>query len=532
MEIDSTIIEEICKTEQTNTNGESIKNQLELELEDLNKDQDSDETETDCLINDISKDSKIFKRIIENQLEGILILDFKGKILFANQAIVELIGCDSSDELIGKNSYSYIEKRFHPRIIKDQLLVRIGKSGFINTYQVVTKDGSKIWVEGLGYKTKLHDHNAIVVFVRDITDRIKTWDKLVKLEKKYHAIVDISADGIIYIDQIGKLTYANNSFKKMIGKKDITNSLFRQYLSNESVYLSQQIFVESRKNNEKMENIELELLDIDNVSIPIELSISPVITDNEFSGFVCTIHDITERKKMEEEIKKSEKLKTEFMNIAAHELKSPVTPIKGYLELIISDQDANEKIKKWAQVSLRNAERLLILVNDILDVSRLDNDTMKFDMVKLNTNELLNEIGEEMYPSIEGKNLSFNSNILDDLPPILGDYNRLSQVLRNLFTNAIKFTDEGSISLTTRLDNNHLMIYIEDTGLGIRPEDLKKVFLKFYQAVTSDNRKYEGTGLGLFICREIIRKHKGDITVESIPGKGSKFIINLPVLNR
>jgi signal transduction histidine kinase len=76
------------------------------------------------------------------------------------------------------------------------------------------------------------------------------------------------------------------------------------------------------------------------------------------------------------------------------------------------------------------------------------------------------------------------------------------------------------------------MIYIEDTGLGIRPEDLKKVFLKFYQAVTSDNRKYEGTGLGLFICREIIRKHKGDITVESIPGKGSKFIINLPVLNR
>jgi PAS domain S-box-containing protein len=240
MEIDSTIIEEICKTEQTNTNEKSIKNQLELELEDLNKGQNSDETETNCLINDISKDSKIFKRIIENQLEGILILDFKGKILFANQAIVKLIGCESYDELIGKNSYSYIEKRFHPRIIKDQLLVRIGKSGFINTYQVVTKDGSKIWVEGLGYKTNFHEHNAIVVFVRDITDRIKTWDKLVKLEKKYHAIIDISADGIIYIDQLGKLTYANNSFKKMIGKNDITDSLFRQYLSNESVYLSQQ----------------------------------------------------------------------------------------------------------------------------------------------------------------------------------------------------------------------------------------------------------------------------------------------------
>ena len=107
------------------------------------------------------------------------------------------------------------------------------------------------------------------------------------------------------------------------------------------------------------------------------------------------IHDISERKKIENEMRKSEQLKTEFMNIAAHELKSPVTPIKGYLELIISDEESNEKIKKWAQVSLRNSERLLILVNDILDVSRLDNDTMKFEMKQIDTSSMLKEIAED-----------------------------------------------------------------------------------------------------------------------------------------
>jgi signal transduction histidine kinase len=220
------------------------------------------------------------------------------------------------------------------------------------------------------------------------------------------------------------------------------------------------------------------------------------------------------------------------MNIAAHELKSPVTPIKGYLDLIISDKETSEKIKSWAKVSLRNSERLLNLVNDILDVSRLDTDTMRFEMERLDVVEILDEIAEDMKPVVENKNLKFIIKIPRDLPNIMGDRHRLPQVLKNLFVNAIKFTDNGSISIEAEKKENHILITINDTGIGISIDELKKIFSKFYQAYTGDDRKNEGTGLGLFICKEILLKHKGEIWVESELGKGSKFIIKLPYLHK
>jgi signal transduction histidine kinase len=197
------------------------------------------------------------------------------------------------------------------------------------------------------------------------------------------------------------------------------------------------------------------------------------------------------------------------MNIAAHELKSPVTPIKGYLDLIISDKNADQHIKNWAKVSLRNSERLLRLVNDILDVSRLDTDTMKFDMEKLNANDILNELAEDMKASVEGKGLKLIVDIEKDLPNLMADKYRLSQVLKNLIVNAIKFTDNGSITFKAIKKDQYIEISVRDTGIGISNDELKKIFNKFYQAYTGDDRKNEGTGLGLFICKQILQKHNG-----------------------
>jgi signal transduction histidine kinase len=157
---------------------------------------------------------------------------------------------------------------------------------------------------------------------------------------------------------------------------------------------------------------------------------------------------------------------------------------------------------------------------------------MRFEMKKFDSTELVNEIIEDMGPSIEQKKLHFSVQIPDHLPPIFGDFHRLQQVLKNLFTNALKFTDEGSIGITTSVENNTLIISVSDTGVGINLDEQENIFEKFYQADTAESRKHEGTGLGLFICREIIKKHKGSISVESKPGSGSTFTITLPILNR
>ena len=124
--------------------------------------------------------------------------------------------------------------------------------------------------------------------------------------------------------------------------------------------------------------------------------------------------------------------------------------------------------------------------------------------------------------------LKFNNEIPECLPKIFCDSYRLSQVLKNLLGNAIKFTDYGYISMKVEKKDNHILINIEDTGIGISSDETKKIFTKFYQAYTGEDRKNEGTGLGLFICKEIIKKHNGNIWAESKVGKGSKFIIELP----
>jgi signal transduction histidine kinase len=131
-------------------------------------------------------------------------------------------------------------------------------------------------------------------------------------------------------------------------------------------------------------------------------------------------------------------------------------------------------------------------------------------------------------PDIENKNLKIITNFPKQLPNMLCDKYRLSQVLKNLLGNAIKFTDFGSITLGAEQKENSIIIYVEDTGIGISNDETKKIFTKFYQAYTGEDRKNEGTGLGLFICKEIIKKHNGEIWAESKVGKGTKFIIELP----
>ncbi len=477
-----------------------------------------------------------FRDIFDSTSDFLLYIE-RGIILDVNETALNLGGL-KKEEIIGKK-ISELKKLFSNEDMEKHLeaIKNASRGSTVRDYEsdLISKD-EKIY-KFLFSADSIKDIKGIKGILlrgRDITQRHRAWEELVKLEEKYRVLAETSADGVVTIDSLGRLTYVNPSFEKLCArrKSQILATLFREYLSDESVYFFQQVFIDARKKDEKIDNVELELVHSKGKIIPIEVNIAPFKKENEFAGMVCTIRDITERRIIEDELKKSERLRTEFMNIAAHELKSPVTPIKGYLDLIISDKDAPDKVKEWGKVSLRNAERLLKLVNDILDVSRLDTDTMRFDLEKLETIEILKEVSVDMKPVIENKGLKFLTKIPKDLPNIMGDKHRLSQVLKNLMGNAIKFTDHGSISIEAQKKDDHILIVIADTGIGISKDELKKIFNKFYQAYTGDDRKNEGTGLGLFICREILQKHDGEIWAESELGKGSKFFIKLPYLHK
>jgi PAS domain S-box-containing protein len=246
------------------------------------------------------------------------------------------------------------------------------------------------------------------------------------------------------------------------------------------------------------------------------------------------IFDITLRKKAEQDLKRAIKLKSDFLSTVSHELRTPLAAIKEGIN-IVYDQSAgkiNKEQKEFLNISKRNVDRLARLINDVLDVQKLESGKMDFNFKDNDINSIIEEVFATMKPHAGQKQLRFTLNLDKNIPPIKVDRDKLIQVITNLASNAIKFTEQGSITINSLQEENAVKVWVEDTGPGIKKEDIPKLFKTFQQLQTEKGRKTGGTGLGLAICKDIISKHHGKIWVESEVGKGSKFIFLLPIKER
>ena len=247
------------------------------------------------------------------------------------------------------------------------------------------------------------------------------------------------------------------------------------------------------------------------------------------------LEDMNEmNKKLEESyqrLRESDKVKDEFMNIAAHELKTPLVPIIGYVNMLKDGSlgEVTEEERNSLEIISRNVERLKKLIDDILDISKLESGAMKFEMRDTQITEVIKNSVQDMQSYVRGRGLTLKTRIQPDLPPIQGDKNRMMQVLTDLIDNAIKFTEKGGIVIEAKRERDNIQVTVKDTGIGISRENIDKLFIKFYQIDSSLSRKYGGTGLGLAICKKIVEAHGGEIWVESGPGKGSIFHFTLPI---
>lgn len=228
-----------------------------------------------------------------------------------------------------------------------------------------------------------------------------------------------------------------------------------------------------------------------------------------------------------EKLKELDKLKTDFMNVAAHELKTPIVSMAGYLELL-EEAKLSEEDRENLRVVTRNVDRLQKLVSDVLDISKLDSGVMKFRMEKIQLTSLIKNSVEDTGQFAREKGITLQARIPPKLPPVYADPVRLTQVLTNLINNAVKFTERGGVTVEAWTDGKGVSVAVRDTGIGIAGEHIPKLFTKFFQVDTSIKRKYGGTGLGLAICKQIVKAHGGKIWAESTLGKGSTFYFTLP----
>jgi len=358
-----------------------------------------------------------------------------------------------------------------------------------------------------------------------LTEKLDTTLMEISSEKsKLNAIIKHMEDGLVAIDGKGQIIHYNPSFLSMLNlrEKDLTDKSYDKIIDDYSKDLEYGAILQKSISNSS-ENIIFE-----NNKKRI-LKASPALFRDEagrISGAIVVFQDITESQRLED-------MRREFVANVSHELKTPITTIKSYSEtLLCGALEDKELSKSFVEVIENEADRMSSLVKDLLQLSHMDYEKVVWEMHHLDLREIVTDSVRKLEVHFQNKNQRLNMQISDEAVPIYADRGKIQQVIINLLTNAIKYTPEnGNIRISAQVVDKNAIFEVQDSGIGIPKEDIKRIFERFYRVDKGRSRAQGGTGLGLSIAHNIIKQHKGSIKVSSELEKGSIFTVYFPVDN-
>lgn len=347
---------------------------------------------------------------------------------------------------------------------------------------------------------------------------------------KSQAILESIADGVVFHDPEGKVLLVNAAAGRILGGRPET-------LAGQDVRTLLAVFEESGQKamRRAMEEV-LRTRTPRTVQTMLEpeervvsAHLSPVITQGgEMLGVVTVLRDIT--KEIE-----ADRAKSEFVSTVSHELRTPMTSIKGYTDLLLMGAvgELNPQQHHFLEVIKSNADRLTALINDLLDISRMETGRLRLEIQPMQMREVLDEVIGSLRGRAEEKDLTMRVEVPQDLPQVMADRDRITQVVLNLVDNAVRYTPEGGeVTVRAELADDALLVHVQDTGIGIAPEEQNRIFERFYRSEDARVQETEGTGLGLAIVKSLVEMHGGQVWVTSELGKGSTFSFAIPLRGR
>jgi signal transduction histidine kinase len=233
------------------------------------------------------------------------------------------------------------------------------------------------------------------------------------------------------------------------------------------------------------------------------------------------------------QIQEADRRKTEFVTLVSHEVRTPLTSMAGYIALLLEGQGGpfTQRQREWLGTIEDNADRLVTLTDDLLDIARIEAGKIELKRTPLDLVPLIHEVVRVLHPQLEGKGQCLTLDLAAALPTMVGDADRIRQILTNLLSNALKYTPSGGrITIAARGDAGCVRVAVQDTGIGLTPDEQAELFTPFFRAQHDATQGVGGTGLGLAITRALVELHGGMITVTSVPGQGSTFSVTLPIL--
>ena len=375
------------------------------------------------------------------------------------------------------------------------------------------------------------DEGPIVMSaIRDTTERRRA-------EQKFRALLESAPDAMVIVGRDGKISLINSQTEQMFGYQ-------RQELLGQPV----EVLVPERYRGQHAQHrsgffaqprarsmgagLELHGLRRDGSEFPVEISLSPLETEEGL--FVSSaIRDATAHRRYEQALQEANRLKSEFLANMSHELRTPLNGIIGFSEFMIDGSPGPLTAKQLEYLTdiFNSGQHLLRLINDVLDLSKIEAGRMDLHAESFPLRAAVDEVCAGVSSLAARKGIQIQRDIAPALDLVVLDRQKFVQVLYNLLSNAVKFTDDGGQVRVNvaRFADGGVQVSVQDTGIGIRQEDLCKLFVEFQQLDSSSTRRYEGTGLGLALTKKLVELQNGSVSVESELGRGSTFTVFLPL---
>lgn len=461
-------------------------------------------------------------------------------MLFMSDAVDPLSGYPASDFINSKvRTYASVIYPADADFVTQSIKMAVAqKHPWDIEYRICRKDGTICWVHEKGRGIYNDDGSLLYLdgLILDISKRKAVEESIFAAAEERRILLDNIQTQVWYLTNdhtYGLVNKAHADFYNRLPKELAFKNfydIFTKEIAESRRQANKKVF-----NSGKPVQTEEWVTNAFGDRRLISVFKTPKLNENEVVEYVvCSAEDITEQKRAQEETAKAIATKEAFLSMVSHELRTPLAVIMEGIKIVTDGScgPINDEQKEYLATAERNVDRLGRLINDVLDLQKIDAGMTRFNVEKGDINKLVREIQQAMAPVAEKKGLKFEVSFCQDILEIEFDSDKITQVLTNLTNNAIKFSEKGSILISVEKGNNYVKVSVKDNGFGIKPEDLPRLFGRFEQISAGNQRKPGGTGLGLAICKEIIENHKGRIWVESEAGKGSVFSFILPIKER
>jgi len=415
-----------------------------------------------------------------------------------------------------------------------------------------------------GTTVDLHVHAAslpqgVLLFVTDIS-ATRSAERAANEDRRFRELLEAAPDAILEVDQEGRIVTLNRAAEQLFGYQraellgqPVDLLVPKEVRAGHGVHRAN--YWAKPTTRPMGTGLHLSAQRKDGGRIPVEISLSPVHLE-EGIRVTAVIRDVSERRHAEQqlravqvryteelaaknrelearnrEVEQANRLKSEFLSGMSHELRTPLHTIIGFAELLGEEMQGplNEKQKRFLGHIHRDSQHLLALINDVLDLSKIESGRLELQREAFQLSEAIEETVSSIQPRGDAKSIRIEANVVPQ--QLYADRLRFKQILYNLLSNAVKFTPEGGrVWIETLVQNGFVATSVNDTGVGIPPEEHESVFDKFYQVGQRQAGGLEGTGLGLAITRHLVEKHGGTIWLQSEPGKGSRFTFTVPLV--